>query len=525
MRDARLGIRVALVVAAGSGILSSPAWAQLPGSLIVTVTSPGSGSTVSGTIPVNASVTLIGGLTVRGVQFKLDGVNLGAEDTVAPHSVAWATSAASNGSHTLTAVARDALGLLWTSNPVTVTVANNVTRLEETVSAVAYTGTWQQGNTERAWSGGTAAVSSAASARATLSFTGTAVSWIGYRGPGAGVARILLDGTPVASVDAFAASEEVSAVLFTAGALTAAAHTLAIEVTGDRNPGATGSAVAVDAFEVRSSGADAAQTFAPGDVVVSLETGPLQWWRPDGKLNRVLGGIVPGTGEGVAFDAPGNLYVTRWCIDPSCTTTGNTVEKFDVHGRPQGPFGGGYDCSPHAIVFDGQGTAYVGQAGCTGAIVKLVPGEPPTTLAAAPEAQGTFWVDLAADACTLLYTSWGPNVKRYDGCADVQRPDFNVAPLPGGETQDLRVLPDGGLLVSSGDVIARLDATGALVQTYAVPGAVFWAGLALVGDGTFWAGSYASSTVHRFDIATGNVLSSFHAGTPPHTVVGVAVMR
>jgi Bacterial Ig domain len=521
----RLGILLAVVVAAGSWILPARASAQLPGNLIVTLTSPGSGSTVSGTIPVSAEVTLIGGLTVRGLQFKLDGTNLGAEDTAAPYSVAWGTSTASNGSHTLTAVARDALGLLWTSNPVTVTVANDVTRLEETLSAVTYTGTWEQGNTERAWSGGTAAVSSEASARATLTFTGTGVSWIGYRGPGGGIARIVLDGRPVATVDSFATTEEGPAELFTAGALAAAQHTLAIEVTGDKNAHATGSAIAVDAFDVRSNGGDAAETFARGDVVVSLETGPVQWRHPDGTLNRVLGGTIPGTGEGLAFDAAGNLHVTRWCIDPSCTSTGNTVEQFDVHGRPRGPFGSGYDCSPHAIVFDQQGTAYVGQAGCTGAILKLVPGEPPTALAAAPEAQGSFWVDLAADGCTIHYTSWGPNVKRYDGCADVQRPDFNVAPLPGGETQDLRVLPNGGLLVSSGDVIARLDASGALVQTYAVPGVEFWAGLALVGDGTFWAGSYESSTVHRFDIATGNVLSSFHTGTPPHTVVGVDVKR
>jgi len=39
------------------------------GSLIVTMTSPASGSTVSGTVPVNASVSVIGSLTVSQVQF------------------------------------------------------------------------------------------------------------------------------------------------------------------------------------------------------------------------------------------------------------------------------------------------------------------------------------------------------------------------------------------------------------------------------------------------------------------------
>src|SRR5258705_583322 len=94
------------------------------GSLIVTITSPGSGSTVANTVPVSASVSIVGSLTVASVQFKLDGANLGALDTSAPYSVSWNTTTKSNGSHTLTAVARDLLGVQFTSAPVTVTVNN-----------------------------------------------------------------------------------------------------------------------------------------------------------------------------------------------------------------------------------------------------------------------------------------------------------------------------------------------------------------------------------------------------------------
>jgi hypothetical protein len=103
---------------------STPAQAQGVGSLVVTITSPRSGSSVSGSVNVNASVTIIGSLTVRSVQFKLDGANLGGEDTSAPYEVSWNTITTSNGSHTLTAVARDLLSLPWTSDPVTVTVSN-----------------------------------------------------------------------------------------------------------------------------------------------------------------------------------------------------------------------------------------------------------------------------------------------------------------------------------------------------------------------------------------------------------------
>src|SRR5437667_11063988 len=121
-------VAVLLAVVGWTLIAPQPAQAQLgTGSLMVTVTSPASGSTVSGTVPVTASVTSVGALTVAGVQFKLDGNNLGAEDTTAPYSVSWNTTTAGNGSHTLTAVARDSLGMLWTSDPVTVTVFNDTT--------------------------------------------------------------------------------------------------------------------------------------------------------------------------------------------------------------------------------------------------------------------------------------------------------------------------------------------------------------------------------------------------------------
>src|SRR5947199_7053090 len=94
------------------------------GSLIVTMTSPASGSTVKGPTPVSATVLIVGSLTVQGVQFKLDGNNLGSEDTSAPYSVSWDTITAKNGSHTLMAVARDLANLQWSSNSVTVTVSN-----------------------------------------------------------------------------------------------------------------------------------------------------------------------------------------------------------------------------------------------------------------------------------------------------------------------------------------------------------------------------------------------------------------
>jgi hypothetical protein len=90
------------------------------------VSAPAGGATVSGTA-VTVSATASDNVGVAGVQFKLDGANLGAEDTTAPYAISWNTTTATNGAHALTAVARDAAGNATTSAPVTVTVSNGTT--------------------------------------------------------------------------------------------------------------------------------------------------------------------------------------------------------------------------------------------------------------------------------------------------------------------------------------------------------------------------------------------------------------
>lgn len=103
------------VITVGSGDTTAPT---------VALTAPANGATVSGTIAVSATAS--DNVAVVGVQFKLDGVNLSAEDTTSPYSISWNTTTAANGSHTLTAVARDAAGNTTTSAARTVTVSNAV---------------------------------------------------------------------------------------------------------------------------------------------------------------------------------------------------------------------------------------------------------------------------------------------------------------------------------------------------------------------------------------------------------------
>jgi O-glycosyl hydrolase len=91
----------------------------------VALTAPANGATVSGSATVAANAS--DNVAVAGVQFELDGANLGAEATTAPYSILWDTASASPGTHTLTAVARDTSNNLASSASFTVTVADSDT--------------------------------------------------------------------------------------------------------------------------------------------------------------------------------------------------------------------------------------------------------------------------------------------------------------------------------------------------------------------------------------------------------------
>jgi len=77
-------------------------------------------------------------------------------------------------------------------------------------------------------------VASVAAERATFVFTGTAVKWVGKRGPDMGIARVYLDGAFQAQVDAYFPST-IQGLVYSATGLVPGEHQLEIEVTGTRN--------------------------------------------------------------------------------------------------------------------------------------------------------------------------------------------------------------------------------------------------------------------------------------------------
>lgn len=98
----------------------------------VTFTAPTNGATVAGQITMAANATADG--PVVGVQFQVDGVNLGVEITTPPYETIWDSTSETPGTFTLTATARDLAGA-----SATATVTVNLTALPIPIGNVAVT--------------------------------------------------------------------------------------------------------------------------------------------------------------------------------------------------------------------------------------------------------------------------------------------------------------------------------------------------------------------------------------------------
>ncbi|MBI4261877.1 MAG: hypothetical protein HY658_15090, partial [Actinobacteria bacterium] len=265
---------------------------------------------------------------------------------------------------------------------------------------------------------------------------------------------------------------------------------------------------------VSGAGAQAA-AIRDGDVMVSLAGGVVEWHAPDGEL---ISTFQTGGGQltGMTFSPEGSLYVTDF--------ERSVIHVLDELGNPAGTFGPTFDAQPESIVFDAEGSAYVGQAEGTQDILKLDPqGQIVARYDAQTEDRGTDWIDLAADQCTIFYTSELASVLRYDACGDQQLPAFATG-LPGERAYAVRVLPDGGALVADTDFIVRLSPSGEEVRRYDAPGMDDWFALNLDPDGTsFWSAGLTSDEVFKFDLATGDVVLSFTVATPGASIGGVTV--
>ncbi len=234
---------------------------------------------------------------------------------------------------------------------------------------------------------------------------------------------------------------------------------------------------------------------------------------------------------GMCLDAlsAGNLYTTNFFA--------SSMSKFDALGGLSSAnvhtFG---TATPNSCVFDAAGNLYVGLAddgsGISGGgdLLKFGPtGTLLATFTPATELRGTDWIDLAADQRTLLYTSEGNSIKRFDVVNNVQLPDY-CAPCDDGSGgsagtfRALRILPGGaGVLVAdfSAGVVRRyagdvVSGTGVQDQSYIGIDALdtfFPFAVNLDPDLlSFWTADEVTGQVFRFAINGNGAPSSLFCG-------------
>ncbi len=118
--------------------------------------------------------------------------------------------------------------------------------IEETDTRLAWSGAWAV-DSQPAATAGRAVAAAEAGATGSFAFRGSNVTWYTAKSPHGGVARLVLDGQPLAEVDLYNPFP-VAQYALTFTDLGPGPHLLTVTVTGARNPRSLGSHVVVDGF-------------------------------------------------------------------------------------------------------------------------------------------------------------------------------------------------------------------------------------------------------------------------------------
>ena len=166
-----------------------------------------------------------------------------------------------------------------------------VTQILQTDPSIVYTGTWYN-DYETPNIGGSATLTNAKGATATLSFTGTGITWIGVLDQYSGLAQVYLDGTPNI-VDTIGPNTKYQQPLFSVHGLAAGPHTLSIQVLHQRDGETSGSWIWINAFNIENGGG-------------------------------VLGGLSASAGR-VEQNSPAITYSGNWYLNTNPTMSGGTA--------------------------------------------------------------------------------------------------------------------------------------------------------------------------------------------------------
>lgn len=255
----------------------------------------------------------------------------------------------------------------------------------------------------------------------------------------------------------------------------------------------------------------ASAAFQTGDIFAAVGNSQVKRFMPNGTLAQTLTSTSATTfNTGMCFDAPRNLFVTNF--------SAGTVTKFDTNGNVvSDPFGGSFS-TPESCVVDAAGNIYVGALGSPN-ITKVGPAG--NVLMTYTPGRVDF-LDLAADQCTMFYGDEGPTIHRFNVCTNTPLPDF--ATLPGCQAFQLRIRPNGELLVACGGDVKRVSPGGTEVQSYTPAGGAQLFALNLAPDNlTFYTGNInQQGKIFRINIATETVVTSFDSNANT-SLAGLAV--
>ena len=276
----------------------------------------------------------------------------------------------------------------------------------------------------------------------------------------------------------------------------------------------TATVVASDKVGNVSNVASAGVGVTDSPSVFAGGSGQVKQFDIGGKPLKTLNTSQSGAITGMAFDWLTSLYVTDFDAD--------AITKFNGDGNLAGNFGSGFNCKPESAVFDNSGNLYVGQTGCSKALLRFdAYGNLAGAYAVSTEVEGSDWIDLAADQCTIFYTSQGTTVFRFNACSSQQLAPFATSLTTG---LAVKILPDSSVLVADQKDIVHFDSGGRVIGKVTAPGENCWVSLALDPDGkSFWAVDYCTSDVMKFDISSGGQLVKFNSGIAAKTAYGLGM--
>jgi hypothetical protein len=255
-------------------------------------------------------------------------------------------------------------------------------------------------------------------------------------------------------------------------------------------------------------------SFRDGDLFVGVRAPTaIQHLRPDGTVVQTLAtstdpSIDFGQLHEMEFDLHGNLY--------AAISTRQEVVKFNSNGVLLGSIM--TVDQPRSIATDSSGKVYVGTSNLSGTsfrtTIALYDTDGSQIATYFPQV-GTdrivLHMKLAADQCTMFYSTGEPGIRRFNVCTNQQLPDWATLPW-GSAARGFELLADGGILIASVQTVYQLDRNGTIVRSYQMP-PVNDAGvvdIAVSVDGqAFWATNSVASTMYKFSIKTGNLLNSF----------------